>query len=807
MTRHIIAIVGTVVFAAAVEDPESEAMPASFAARQAPALSVESQQALVDQYCLWCHNDVEQAGDMTLSGFDAAHPERSAELAERMIRKLRAGMMPPPGQSRPGASELTALATSLESAIDLAAETRPNPGTRTLQRLNRPEYARSIRELLALDVDVAALLPPEGMGQGFDNMADALTLSPTLMEGYIRAASKISRLAVGDPNAAPVVATYKVPLTSSQMHRVEGAPLGTRGGVSVVHNFPADGQYVFKTTFYDTSTGELFGHKAEGEQIEVSLNGERAALLDIDPRIHVSREGMTIETDPITVKACPHRVSAAFIERMTGPIDDLVRPIQQTLADTEQANGDGITTLPHLQDLGISGPFNATGMSDTPSRREIFKCRPTHPDEELPCATEIVSDLASRAYRRPADEEDLEGLMSFYRAGRADGDFESGLRSTLQAILASPNFVYRFEHEPPDLDPGESFRISDLELASRLSYFLWSTPPDPELLSVAAQGGLDRRAVLEGQVRRMLADPRAETLATRFAGQWLRLQDLEGMHPDPLLYPQFDTTLARSMRRETELLFDSIVREDRNILDFLTADDTFLDERLARHYGIPNISGNRFRRIAVRDPNRRGVLGHGSILTLTSVADRTSPVMRGKWVMEVILGTSPPPPPPNVPELEETEVADGGRLLTLRERLEEHRTNPVCAACHRMIDPIGLALENFDVTGRWRELDSGAVIDAAGELFDGTPVDGPASLRQALMKRSDSVIRNFTENLMTYGLGRRVEYYDMPAIRAIVDEAARHGNRFSSFALGIVGSAAFQLRTAQQSMDGNDHPH
>jgi hypothetical protein len=533
--------------------------------------------------------------------------------------------------------------------------------------------------------------------------------------------------------------------------------------------------------------------------MEVSVDGERVALLDINPRMSESDpSGLNIKTSPIPVKAGPRRVSAAFIERFSGPVNDLLAPIEHTLADSQIGNDYGITTLPHLRHLSISGPQRVTGVSETPSRREIFSCRPTSAADALPCATEIVSRLATEAYRRPVSEQDLEGLMSFYDTGAAGRDFESGIRTALQAILASPHFVFRLEPEPPAAEPGKSYRLSDRDLASRLSYFLWAAGPDAELLALAGErGALADRATLERQVRRMLADPRSETLATRFAAQWLRLQDLERLHPDALLYPQYDRTLADAMRRETELFFENLIREDRSVFELLTADYTFVNERLARHYGIPGVNGSRFRRVQLGDESRRGLLGHGSILALTSVADRTSPVLRGKWVLEVLLGSPPPPPPPNVPDLAETKTVSGGKLLTVRERLEEHRSNPACTSCHQVIDPIGLALENFDVTGAWRIKDSGAPIDATGELYDGTPLDGPAGLRRALLKRSQTFIRTFTEYLMTFALGRRVEYYDMPTVRAIAREAAANDHRMSSFVLGVVRSPAFQMRRAE----------
>jgi mono/diheme cytochrome c family protein len=802
MTTRSIALVGCALLSAFAlsELSHSQTRPAKPVTTAAPAtMTPATQTALVKQYCAGCHNDRAASGGLNLTTVNFARLDQHAETAERIIRKLRAGMMPPPGMPRPDKATLNNLTDALESTMDRAATVRPNPGKKLLQRLNRAEYANSVRELLGIDVDVTALLPPDNMGRGFDNIADVLTLSPALMEGYVRAASKISRVAVGDLHAAPATTTYTLPRTASQMRHVEGTPFGTRGGISVVFNFPADGDYTFRIEPFDDSNGNLVGSKSEGEQIEISINGERAALLDIDPKMTVTRGGVFVQSGPVRVKAGPQRVSAAFIERFSGPIDDLIAPIEQTLADTEQGDGDGITILPHLKTFAIRGPFNVTGISDTPSRRRIFTCRPTTLSEETACATDIVKKLAATAYRRPATAEDLEGLMDFYRSGRENADFESGIREALEALIASPNFVFRFEAEPDAIKPGQRFRIADEELASRLSYFLWSTAPDDTLRKLASQKRLSEPLVLEAQVKRMLADPKSQTLATRFAAQWLHLSDLDTMNPDPLFYPQFDQTLAQSMRRETELFFDSIVREDRNILDLLNANYTFVDERLAKHYKIPNIDGNRFRRVTVPHDYRRGLLGQGSILTLTSIADRTSPVMRGKFVMEVLLGTPPPPPPPDVPDLEETKAIRGERILTLRQRLEEHRASPTCAGCHRIMDPIGLALENFDVTGRWREVDAGSIIDPNGELFDGTKIDGPASLRTALLNHSDMFIRNVTEKLMMYGLSRRVEYYDMPAVRAIVREASQNNYRFSSFILGIVKRPQFQMRSVQES--------
>jgi hypothetical protein len=758
-----------------------------------------SSRSLANQYCAGCHNDKLKSGSMTLTQLDFDHPEQSAELAEKIIRKLRVGMMPPPGMPRPDAAALKAFATALENGIDEAAAAHPNPGRPALHRLNRTEYANSVREMLGVEVDVSALLPADDMSHGFDNMADVLTMSPTLMEGYIRAASRISRQAIGDTAALAHTTTYQIPRVLSQMHHIEGTPFGTRGGIAVLHDFPADGEYVFKLGFYYSPTGPLFGlNQGKGQQIEVAVNGERVALLDINPAMKLANDG--IKTDPVHIQAGPHNISASFIQKFDGPLEDEYEMVEQSLVDVSVGTVPGMTTLPHLHELSITGPAKISGLSDTPSRRRIFTCRPANGSDEVPCAKKIISALARQAYRRPVTETDLEALLSFYQQGRNDGDFESGIRTGLQAILASPEFVFRFERVPSNVAPGANYRVSDLELASRLSYFLWSAAPDDQLIAVAGQGKLKDAAVLDKQVRRMLADPRSKALASNFAGQWLHLQNLKDANPDLFLYPNFDKSLSQSMRRETELLFDSIMREDRNVLDLLTANYTFVNERLARHYGIPDILGNRFRRVTLIDPNRFGLLGDGSILMLTSTATRTSPVQRGKYVMEVLLGTPPPPPPPNVPALKE--AAETTKPLSVRERLEEHRRNAACAGCHKLMDPIGFALENFDAVGIWRTNDEGSRIDASGQMFDGTRLDGPASLRQAILNHSDAFLGTFTENLLAYGLGRVIDYHDMPFVRAIGREAAKNNNRFSSFVLGIVKSAPFQMRRAEENDTG-----
>ena len=780
---------------------------------QAPAAQTagpgDPDSALVKQYCAGCHSERGKAGGLSLASFDASAAVEHAPTVEKMIRKLRAGMMPPPGARRPDPAALHALADTLEARIDRAAAVKPAPGWRPFQRLNRVEYARAVKDLLALDVDTEALLPPDTISQSFDNVADVQAFSPTLIDGYLRAASRVAALAVGDPDAPAVEAHYRVPKTQSQLHRVDGAPLGTRGGLSVVHTFAADGDYIFRMDLHGNADGFLFGGPAAGEQIEVSVNGERKALLDIDPKMAEVTTSLTLRTPPIHVAAGPQRVTAAFLQRFEGPVNDLIAPIDHTLADTQIGVAYGVTTLPHLKDLSIAGPQRVTGVSDTVSRRKIFVCRPTSPDEERPCATRIVDALATGAFRRRPTEHERERLMTFFDDGRKARNFEAGITAALEAILASPQFVFRLEpasarSEAPRASTRQARsttnaaaaaaeRIGDSELATRLSFFLWASSPDAELLKIAQQGRLTAPGVLAAQVRRLLRDPRADAISTRFAAQWLRLSDVDRMLPDALLYPYYDHSLGEAFVRETELFFDSIVREDRSVLDLLTADYTYVNERIAKHYGIPNVTGNEFRRVTVPD-YRRGLLGHGSVLVLTSVADRTSPVMRGKWVMEVLLGSPPPPPPPNVPALEATSAAAAGKLLSTRERMEEHRKNPACASCHRVIDPIGLALENFDPTGKWRIKDNEVAVDSAGVLYDGTKIEGPAGLRDALLKHQDVFLETFTENLMTYALGRRVEYYDMPTVRAIVRDAAQHDYRLSSFVLGIVGSPAFRMR-------------
>jgi hypothetical protein len=806
-------VVGGVV-AAQQAPPKASVTPVpSHAVGVAPAAQAE----LVKQYCTGCHNDRSKAGELTLAGWDVARASSQRDLTEKMIHKLRAGMMPPTGARRPAPEQVTQLVNALESRMDALAISDPNPGWRPFQRLNRAEYAREIRALLDLDVDVTAFLPADTISDGFDNVADVQTFSPTLMEGYLRAASRIAMLAIGDPVGTATQATFKLPKTASQMSRVEGAPPGTRGGISVDHTFVADGDYVFSMDFFAEPLGFLFGNTRPGEEIEVSLDGARLAIFQIDPRMSEEKTGLTLKTAPIHVKAGTHRVTAAFIERFEGLINDLIAPIDHTMADTEIGIAPGITTLPHLRSLSVIGPHRVTGVSDTPSRRRVFQCRPLTQPEEVTCASDIVRRLATQAFRRPVAEKDHARLMTFYSRGREERNFEHGITKAVEAILASPQFLFRVEEVPThstarlprrsSQSEGGSYRLGDYELASRLSFFLWGRGPDAELLKAASAGTLSTPAALRRQAKRMLSVPGADALGTRFASQWLRLQDLDKVIPDPILYPYSDQTLSLALKTETELFFNSLVRDDRSLLDLLTADYTYVNERVARHYGIPNVTGAEFRRVTL-PADRRGILGHGSILTLTSIAERTSPVQRGKWVMEVLLGSPPPPPPPNVPALEDTKgTADSGRALTVRERMEQHRSNPQCTSCHKVIDPLGLALENFDATGKWRIRDGAMTVDTKGQAFDGEAIEGPDGLRNALLRHKDVVMLSFTRSLMTYALGRRVEAFDMPAIRRIIRDAAAQNYRISAFVNGVVESDAFRmakLPASQRATESTD---
>ena len=753
---------------------------------------------VVAHYCADCHNPVTLRGNLTLADFDVDSAPAHIATSEKMIRKLRAKIMPPPGSPRPLGDTLTALAEAMENLIDKSA--RPNPGARTFPRLNRPEYERAVRDLLGVEVNANDYLPLDTKSANFDNIADAQALSPTLLESYLNAAAAVSRMALGDRSAANLVTTYTASPFSSQHQwdHVEGAPYGTRGGIVADHAFPADGQYTLRLNVEGGVGTKL-------EDIDVSVDGVRVALVHyehaVEQSINTADNALGadyLRTEPIRIKAGQQRVSAAWVRRMEGPYEDLIKPHLWSQAGHGSASS-GTTNPPHVLDVSIIGPEKAGGAQDTPSRRMIFSCHPRTKAQEEPCAEQIITRLAGRAYRRALTAHDRDGLMGFYRRTSATGGFDEGIRMALQAILASPYFVFRFESAPAAVAPGALYDISDVDLASRLSFFLWGSIPDEELLTLAQEKKLSRKATLDRQVHRMLADPRAEALSTRFAAQWLRLQDVEKVRPDVFWFPDYDQQLGDAMRRETELFFADIVRNDRSFFDLFTADYTFVNERLARHYGMPRVSGAAFRRVKYPDGSRRGLLGHGSVLVQTSLANRTSPVLRGKWVMQVLIGMAPPPPPPDVPGLDETSDARNGKPLTTRQRMEIHRKNPTCNACHQYMDPIGLSLDNFDVTGRWRYRENGTDLDTHGTMYDGTPVTNLVDLNTALLSRPIPLVRSFTENLMAYATGRRVEDYDQPTIRAIAREAEANGYRMSSFISAIIRSPAFRSKRAEVS--------
>jgi mono/diheme cytochrome c family protein len=751
----------TVLFIVLVALIVRSAAPAADA-QQPPAAApaVESAEAtFLNQYCIGCHNQRAKIAGLALDTLDVARVGPAAETWEKVVKKVRTGMMPPSGARRPERLALDGFASELESRLDRAVDAKAQLATPALHRLNRTEYANAIRDLLALNIDVNTLLPADGSSQGFDNLAEALAVSPSLIQGYVSAAMKISRLAVGDRTLAPSQTTFTPPPGLAQDRHIDGLPLGTRGGVVFHHTFPLDAEYEFSLGGRGTGPGGL-DLTLDGAQIRVE-----------NPR------GFRLK-----VPAGPHTIGLALVDRQRGAgVDEIYSDFRTNAVFTTPG---GVPTLV------VTGPFDATGAGDTPSRRAIFSCKPAGVVDETTCARTILATLARRAYRGPVSATEVNTLLEFYREGRKTGDFETGIQQALARILVAPRFVYRIEEEPATVASGQVYRVSDVELASRLSFFLWSSIPDDELRDIAMKGRLRDPQTLAQQVKRMLADARADALVENFGGQWLYLRELENAQTEA---KSFDENLRRSFRRETEMLFDAIIREDRSLVDLLDADYTFVDERLARHYGIPNVKGSHFRRVALAaDSPRRGLLGHGSILTVTSVATRTSPVSRGKWVLENLLGTPAPIPPPGV----ETNLggAEAAKTSSLRERLEAHRASPVCASCHRIMDPMGFALENFDLVGAWREFDGPSRIDSTGQLADGTPVSGPGDLRRALLSRSDAFMTTAVEKLMTYALGRPVHAPDMPTVRAIVRRAAANNNRFSSLVMGIVDSDSFQKR-------------
>ncbi|HKE86702.1 MAG TPA: DUF1592 domain-containing protein [Vicinamibacterales bacterium] len=761
---------------------------------------------VLSQYCVGCHNSRAKsaaiASGVVFENADLARIADESAMWEKVIRKLRAGAMPPAGAPRPAEASSAAVASFLESTLDRAAIEHPRPGRHSAHRLNRAEYANAIRDLLALEIDPATLLPADDSAEGFDNIADVLSVSPALLERYLAAAGTISAIAVGDPNIVPGSETYRIRGDASQTGRNEALPPGTRGGLTALHTFPLDGEYVIKVKLLEINLGSIRGLEYEN-QLEVTVDGERVLLAPVGGPDDYTRSSINA-TDVVNslasrlqvrvkVHAGQRPVGAAFLQKPAAQGAWRLQPfMRSTIVPTDTLG------LPHVENITISGPFNSTGVSDTATRRRLLVCRAAHAKDEQPCARRIVSTLARRAYRRPVDESDLKPLMSFYDTGRREGGFERGIELALRAVLVSPRFLFRVERDPVGAAPGSPYRISDLELASRLSFFLWSSIPDDQLLDLATRGQLHNPGVLDTQVRRMLADGRSRALVDNFAGQWLQIRNIRSTTPDKNDFPDFDDNLRQAFERELELFFGSIVAEDRNVLDLLTANYTFLNERLAKHYKISNIYGPDFRRVTLKDDARWGLLGKGGILLLTSHADRTSPVVRGKWILDNVTGTPPPPPPAVVPPFPEEKP---GVPSTVRARMELHRSSPTCAGCHKVMDPLGLALENFDAVGAWRTRESGVPIDASGELTDGSKIDGVSALRHALLKRPEVLVGTTTEKLMTYALGRGLEPYDMPAVRAIVRIAARDGYRFSAIVRGIVTSVPFQMREAQRSSE------
>jgi hypothetical protein len=773
------------------------------AAPQTPATAASGaaeHQALVDKYCLTCHNDRARTGGFSLEGLTVANAGAHPDVWEKVIRKVDSGMMPPPGGARPDAAARDRFVAWTEGALDRAAAASPNPGRPLAHRLNRAEYANAIRDLLALDVDVTSLLPPDDSSGGFDNNADVLGVSPVLLESYLTAAERVSALALGDPATPATGEVYRVPQDESQDRHIEGLPVGTVGGRLIETTPPLDGEYQFQVRLFRTNLGTMRGLEYP-HQLEISVDGQRVHLASFggDKEIAASSENPTTTGDDVDgrftvrvpLKAGPRRIGVAFLEKTHALNTRRLQNYVRSSSDTIDFSG-----LPHIDEILLSGPFNPTGPGDTPSRRRILSCVPASVAEEAGCATKILSALTRRAYRGDVAPADIATIERFFHAGRKDrGTFEGGIDLALRRILASPKFIFRVERDPVNVASGAAYRLSDLELASRLSFFLWSSIPDDELLEAAAKGQLKTPAGIERQVRRMLADQKSEALIDNFVGQWLQLRNLRNKQPNSHEFPDFDDNLRVALQTEMEMFFRSIVREDRNLLDLMTADYTFVNERLARHYGIPNIYGSHFRRVTLPDETRQGLLGKGAILMVTSHAHRTSPVLRGKWILENVVGSPPPPPLDMVPPFEEDTHAAKPR--SVRERLEQHRRSPACSGCHRIMDPAGLALENFDGVGAWRTRDGGTrggPVDASGQLVDGTSINGVVELRKALLREPETFVRTTTEKLLTYAVGRGLTGSDMPAVRSIVRNARPQNYRFSSVILQIVRSVPFQNR-------------
>jgi hypothetical protein len=767
--------------------------------------NVEEQAAtakgVLDRYCTDCHNDAERTAELTLERVALTDVGAHAEVWETVVRKLNGRMMPPAGEPLPDAAATRELVAFLEGQLDAAAAANPNPGVKALHRLNRTEYGNAIRDLLSLTINANAYLPNDTEAYGFDNIADVLGTDPSLMDRYLSAAWKVTSAAMGDTDIAAAVSTYRVPPDHSQWDHVAGLPFGTRGGMLVSHHFPVDGEYVIKPRLWRNTVDVVRGTETPHD-LEVSLDGERLSLTrfggpddEVPAQMFPGKTADEIDRrfeTRVTVTAGTHDVGVTFAKKSSAARQEVLQPFQREKHDARMDVG-----IPELDQVVIEGPLTIAGPGQSPSRERIFSCYPEDSSQEAACAEEILTTLARRAYRRPITDDERERLTGLYEAERAKGrDFEAGVQTGLAYILVAPQFLFRVEQDPADAAPGTLYRISDLELATRLSFFLWSSLPDDELIDAAVAGRLSGADELERQVERMLADERATTLAKSFAGQWLYLRNLRASAPDMYVFPDFDDNLRQSAIRETELLFENIVRDDRPLTELLSADYTYVNERLARHYGVPGIYGDQFRRVAVTDERRRGLLGQASILTLSSYPNRTSPVSRGNYVLTNILGTPPPEPPPNVPTLPE----NSAEKLSMRARMERHRADPACAGCHQLMDPIGLVLERYDGIGRWRDEDNGEVVADYGSpihvLRDFGPIGGPVDLRNAILSQPERFVRTGTEKLMTYALGRALTPADMPTARAIVRGAAEQDYRFSALVLGIVTSDAFQMRIA-----------
>ena len=768
------------------------------AAQNPPAVDAAPYRALVSTYCVSCHNSKVKAGNLQLDTINAGDLAAHHEAWEKVALKLRAHQMPPLGSRRPDAATHAAALTSLEGALDRLAATQPNPGrTDTFRRLNRTEYRNAIRDLLALEIDTAALLPSDSASYGFDNITVG-NLSPTLLESYVSAAEKISQLAVGRPGLAVGGATVRIKPDITQEGHIEGLPIGTRGGALVSHVFPVSGEYEITIRLARDRNEHIEG-LLEPHEIELLLDGERQSLFTIAP---ISVTGVSASEAPshetldnhlkvrLPITAGPHTLGVTFPKKPSLVLETARQPYEAHFNYYRHPR-----LQPAVYEISIVGPYNPAGAGDTPSRRRVFTCSPARAQDQDGCAKKILSALMRRAYRRPVTEADLKKPFELYSAAKAEEGFDAGIEMGLSAVLTSPEFLFRIERDPAGAKSGTPYKLSDLELATRLSFFLWSSIPDDELIDVAARGDLSKPAMLEKQVARMLADPKSESLITNFASQWLHLRNLDAITPDMRLFPDFDDNLRQAFRRETELLVDSVIRENRSALDLLRANYTFVNERLAKHYGIPNVYGSRFRRIEFgEDAQRGGLLRQGSILLVTSYPTRTSPVIRGKWVLDNVLGVPPPPPPANVPPLEDVKMTK--RHASVRERLAEHRKNPTCAGCHRLTDPVGFALENYDAVGRWRTMEAGEPIDASGTLFDGTDFRGVAGLQKAILNRPELFVTTLSEKLLTFAIGRGVAYYDAAALRKVVRDASTQDYRFSAIITGIVKSTPFQMRTA-----------